>query len=265
MSGIRTFEDAAYVTPPRRRGIRRWGDACRRMMDILIASAALIYLSPVMLGIAIAIYLEDGAPILFSQTRLGVDGKPFKLLKFRKFWADAGSAGLPVTLTDDPRLTRVGRFLEKTKLDELPQFWNILVGDMSVVGPRPESLHFADCFVGSFRGLLLYRPGLFGPAQVKFRNESAYYQAGEDPERIYRETLFPAKASMDLPYYENRSLLRDLGWICQGVAAVADLRRRRPVRGLAVSSDALEAAPAETDPFVEAELHGLPSPQIAGI
>jgi lipopolysaccharide/colanic/teichoic acid biosynthesis glycosyltransferase len=187
----------------------------------------LLCLLPVLFCIAVAMYMEDGSPLFFSHTRLGVGGKHFRLFKFRKFGSTAGT-GLPLTLADDPRLTRVGRILEKTKLDELPQFWNVIKGDMSIVGPRPESLHFADCFVGPFRALLNHKPGIFGPAQVRFRNESAYYVPGEDPEVIYRGTLFPAKASMDLQYYDSRTLSQDVAWIARGVAAVVGPSHDQP-------------------------------------
>jgi lipopolysaccharide/colanic/teichoic acid biosynthesis glycosyltransferase len=127
----------------------------------------------------------------------------------------------------------VGKILEKTKLDELPQLWNVIKGDMSIVGPRPESLSFEDCFVGPFRAILRQKPGLFGPTQVQFRNESAYYQSCEDAEQIYRRVLFPAKATIDLLYYQNRSMLHDMIWIGRGVAAVlgrARIRRPDPSR-----------------------------------
>jgi lipopolysaccharide/colanic/teichoic acid biosynthesis glycosyltransferase len=194
-------------------------------MDVIVACVALVCLFPVLFCIAVAVYLEGGFSVFFSQTRLGLGGKNFQLLKFRKFGPDAGTTGLPVTLADDPRLTRVGRILEKTKLDELPQFWNVIKGDMSMVGPRPESLHFADCFVGSFRVLLEHKPGIFGPAQVLFRNESAYYRSDQDPEQIYRLVLFPTKASIDLLYYGSRTLLTDIAWIGRGAAAVVGLPR----------------------------------------
>ncbi len=153
------------------------------------------------------------------QTRIGRGGRTFRMYKFRKFDARRDD-GCPLTLKDDVRMTRVGRFLARTKLDEMPQLLNILRGDMSVVGPRPESLAFVDCFDERARLLLRERPGIFGPSQVMFRNECAYYPADRDPVGFYRETLFPAKATMDLAYYPNRTAWRDLGWIWRGVLAV---------------------------------------------
>jgi lipopolysaccharide/colanic/teichoic acid biosynthesis glycosyltransferase len=245
---------AAQLTAHFSRAILRQGDpgwpgssACRRFLDVVVASSALVFLLPVMLCIAVANYLESGFPIFFSQTRLGQGGRHFRLLKFRKFAPSEGAAGLGVTLADDARLTRVGRILEKTKLDELPQFWNVIKGDMSLVGPRPESLKFEDCFVGSFRALLEHKPGIFGPAQVRFRNENAHYCSDEHPEQTYRRLLFPTKASLDLLYYDSRTLLRDIAWIGRGVAAVAGpsgiRRQTKPMR------------PKEGVSFIEQQQH----------
>ena len=234
----------------------------RRLLDVIVAGAAILFFLPLLLCIALAIFAEDGCPVFFSQTRLGQGGRHFQLLKFRKFGAAAGTLGLPVTLADDPRLTRVGRILEKSKLDELPQFWNVLRGDMSLVGPRPESLHFADCFVGSYGSLLSHKPGLFGPAQVFFRNESAYYSADEDPERTYRRVLFPIKASLDLQHYTRRSLLEDLAWIVRGVAAVVGFSPARLVKQPAWPAGAAPFNPPNPGTI---DLHFAGSPGMASV
>ena len=193
------------------------------MMEIMIALALLLILLPAIMLIVLLISVEDGGPVFFAQTRLGRDGRPFALLKFRKFKPDCGTTGRAVTVSGDARLTRVGRCLERTKLDELPQLWNILRGDMALVGPRPESMFFADCFSGPHRGLLHYRPGIFGPAQALFRNEKYMYPDGCDPEEFYRQVLFPTKARIDLAYYPERSWLSDLGWICRCCLAVCGI------------------------------------------
>ena len=122
----------------------------RRVLDILCASAAAVVLAPLMLGVALAIWFESGRPILFSQRRLGQHGRPFRMYKFRKFRPDCDNHGCPLTVEGDDRLTTIGCFLAAGKLDELPQLWNVLWGDMSLVGPRPESLAFADCFRNGF-------------------------------------------------------------------------------------------------------------------
>jgi lipopolysaccharide/colanic/teichoic acid biosynthesis glycosyltransferase len=190
------------------------------MMEVLIALVLLLILLPVFVVVALLIYVEDGGPIFFSQTRLGWGGRPFALLKFRKFTPHCSAMGRAVTLNGDTRLTRVGRCLEHTKLDELPQLWNILRGDMALVGPRPESMVFAGCFSGVHRGLLHYRPGIFGPAQALFRDEKNMYPEGCDPEEFYRQVLFPTKARIDLAYYPERSWLSDFGWIWRCFLAV---------------------------------------------
>jgi lipopolysaccharide/colanic/teichoic acid biosynthesis glycosyltransferase len=141
------------------------------------------------------------------------------MYKFRKLDARRDT-GFPLTLRDDARMTRVGRLLAQTKLDELPQLYNIIRGDMAVVGPRPESLAFADCFTEAARPVLDERPGIFGPSQVAFRDECAFYPAEGDAIAFYRETLFPAKAALDLEYYPRRTLLSDLRWVGRGVLAV---------------------------------------------
>jgi lipopolysaccharide/colanic/teichoic acid biosynthesis glycosyltransferase len=197
--------------------VRGWA---RRALDVAIALSALVLLAPLMVLIAAAIYAESGRPIFFSQTRLGRGGRHFRLHKYRKFSERAGRSGLAVTLMDDPRMTRVGRLLERTKLDEMPQLWNILTGEMSVVGPRPESLAFAECFHMGYRGVLDYKPGIFGPCQVIFRNENCLYQGVHDPEEFYRNVLFPLKAHTDLTYFRKRNMYSDLWWMVHGVRAV---------------------------------------------
>jgi lipopolysaccharide/colanic/teichoic acid biosynthesis glycosyltransferase len=180
----------------------------------------LLLAAPLMLLIALAIVLESGFPVFFSQERLGLNGRRFVMLKFRKFHRQIGRDTVPLTMANDARCTRVGRFLAKSKLDELPQLWNVARGDMALVGPRPEVPEFESCFAGSFRGVLDYRPGIFGPSQVAFRSEGAMFPQGRDPQDFYREVLFPAKAALDLAYYPSRSIMSDLKWVLRSVLAV---------------------------------------------
>jgi lipopolysaccharide/colanic/teichoic acid biosynthesis glycosyltransferase len=191
----------------------------QRLMDLAVAIAGLIILSPVMMLIALAICIESGRPIFYSQTRIGRGGRCFRIHKFRKFHKDIGD-GIPLTVEHDPRMTPIGRVLALTKLDELPQLWNVAVGDMSIVGPRPESLDFSDCFTGSYLKVLDYTPGIFGPSQVAFRNERKFYPTNSDPVQFYRQVLFPAKANIDLAYFSNRTFVSDITWIIRGVLAV---------------------------------------------
>jgi lipopolysaccharide/colanic/teichoic acid biosynthesis glycosyltransferase len=191
------------------------------MVDVLCAAAAMIILSPAFLIIALAIWFESGTPLLYSQLRVGQRGVPFRIYKFRKFRPDCDDRGCPLTMQRDGRLTVVGRALEQIKLDELPQLWNVLRGDMSFVGPRPESMAFADCFRGRFEEILRYKPGLFGPCQVLFRHESQLYPAAVAVEQYYREVLFPAKAEVDLAYYPRRTAASDLGWVLRAAKVIA--------------------------------------------
>jgi lipopolysaccharide/colanic/teichoic acid biosynthesis glycosyltransferase len=194
-----------------------------RAVDVSIAAVGLIVLAPLLVLVAAAILVDGRGPIIFSQLRLGIHGQHFRLYKFRKF--DEGRrvrGGGPLTMNNDPRLTRLGRLLAWTKLDELPQLWNVLRGDMAIVGPRPESLDFADCFDDGHRWALDHRPGIFGPTQVFFRNEGSLFQNQKvrDLEQFYRDVLFPLKARIDRAYYPERTFFRDITWIVRGTFAV---------------------------------------------
>lgn len=200
--------------------IRDISGVASRCFDLLIAVTALVALSPVFLAIMAALWIEGGRPLFFAQVRLGRGGHPFVMYKFRKFSASVGTDGCPLTMAGDGRLTRVGALLAATKLDELPQLWNVLRGDMAIVGPRPESMAFADCFHGVYEHVLDFKPGLLGPSQIHFRNECRFYPADADPTSFYREVLFPAKARLDLAYFPTRTLASDFALLVRGVLAV---------------------------------------------
>jgi lipopolysaccharide/colanic/teichoic acid biosynthesis glycosyltransferase len=180
----------------------------RRALDLIIAVVGLTVLAIPAMLVAVVIRLDSPGPALFSQLRLGRDGRQFRMYKFRKFARSSSNAGRSVTVRGDPRMTRVGRLLERTKVDELPQLWNLLRGD------------FADCFVGPTRNLLLYKPGMLGPSQVLFRNEGAMYPPGCDPETFYRDRLFPVKARIDLSYFPHRTFSSDIAWLSRGILAL---------------------------------------------
>jgi lipopolysaccharide/colanic/teichoic acid biosynthesis glycosyltransferase len=189
----------------------------------LLALATLFVLTPLGVVIALAIVIDSGSPVFFSQARLGVHGRRFQMLKFRKFHTSVGRDTAPLTLAEDPRYTRIGRLLGKAKLDELPQLWNVVRGEMAIVGPRPEVPDFESCFAGSFGRLLDYRPGIFGPSQAAFSGEAALYPRDQRPEDFYREVLFPTKAAIDLVYYPQRTIFGDVGWVLRGIGAVCGL------------------------------------------
>ena len=188
----------------------------KRILDILLSITGLIIASPVMLLIALCIRIDSPGKIFFSQKRLGKNKTYFFIHKFRKFPDNWGTKGSGVTTQGDVRMTTVGAFLERTKLDELPQLWNILKGEMSFVGPRPESTRYEELFTGEYDALLNFTPGIFGPNQVAYRNESAMYPSNEDPDTFYRETLFQEKAKNDLNYFNKQTFLNDIGWIFKG-------------------------------------------------
>lgn len=198
-----------------------WSAAAVRVLDVWVAMSGLLCLGMIMGLVALAVWLEDGRPVIYTQARIGRYGCGFRLYKFRKFRV-VDETGPWLTVKDDPRLTRVGRLIERTKLDELPQLWNVLIGSMSIVGPRPEVPEFADCFDRGCQRLLDFKPGIFGPAQVAFRREGELYP-DRNIELFYREVLFPEKARLDLAYYPNRSVGGDIAWIWRGVRAVLDI------------------------------------------
>lgn len=189
---------------------------CKRFLDILLSLIGLVLFAPVMALIALGLRLEGPGNVIFAQERIGKGNTRFKVLKFRKFPAHWSDAGPGVTVTGDARMTPLGGILERTKLDELPQLWNIFRGDMSVVGPRPETPRFGDLFAGEFARVLDYTPGIFGPNQIKYRNESGMYPPDIDPEQFYREELFPAKAQNDLDYFSHANCIKDIAWFFRG-------------------------------------------------
>lgn len=186
-------------------------------MDVVLALLGLIVGAPLMALIALLIRLDSPGKAIFSQPRLGLGGRLFLMHKFRKFPDHWGTQGAAVTVAADARMTRLGRILERTKLDELPQLWNILRGDMSFVGPRPETREFKDLFTGAFTHVHDYLPGIFGPNQVAFRNESRLYPPDQDPETFYRQQLFPQKARNDLEYFSRATVISDALWIARGL------------------------------------------------
>jgi lipopolysaccharide/colanic/teichoic acid biosynthesis glycosyltransferase len=193
----------------------------KRTMAVGLALSLLVVLSPLMAIIAMLVWLDSPGNVIFSQDRIGYMGKIFKIYKFRKFPSHWKAEGPSVTARRDPRMTPVGMLLERTKLDELPQLWNILKGDMTFVGPRPECLRFRDLYRGEYKKLLSFVPGIFGPNQILFRNECEWYRETEEPEAFYRKRLFPQKAENDLRYFERTNLFMDMvTMLCGGFVSI---------------------------------------------
>jgi lipopolysaccharide/colanic/teichoic acid biosynthesis glycosyltransferase len=182
--------------------------AIGRLFDFSAALLLLGLASPLLLLIAAAVRCQDGGPAFFRQERIGRGGRPFRLWKFRTM--RAGRSGAVITRSGDHRITRVGAVLRAYKLDELPQLWNVLRGDMSLIGPRPEVPCFVDQGNPVWQAVHSVRPGITDLATLVFRDEERILAAFADPERGYRETVLPAKLALNLQYLERRSALRDL-------------------------------------------------------
>ena len=182
------------------------------LFDRVFALLGLVFLSPVLLVVALLIRFKmpDG-PALFRQERIGRFGKPFRLVKFRSM---AGNqTGETVTVAGDPRITPLGAKLRRFKLDELPELWNVLVGDMSFVGPRPDVPGYADALTGDDREILRLSPGITGPATLKYRNEEELLASVEDPKRYNDEVIFPDKVRINRYYLHHPSFLMDVRMI----------------------------------------------------
>ena len=183
----------------------------RRFLDVVVSAAGLVLLSPILAAIALLVKATSAGPVLFVQERVGRGLVPFRLLKFRTMVADAASRGPAITIGDDPRVTRVGAFLRKTKLDELPQLVNVLRGDMSLVGPRPEVPKYVGLYGEAERRIFAVRPGITDPSSLLYRDESAVLATYPDPERAYREVVLPHKIAVSLAYADSRTVLSDVG------------------------------------------------------
>lgn len=200
---------------------RRVQCALKRAMDVAISAAALLVLWPLFLLIALAIKIDDPGPVFYRQERVGRGGKTFRIFKFRSMVADADKKGLQITVGRDSRITRVGAFLRRTKLDELAQLLNVLAGQMSFVGPRPEVPRYVRLYTPYQRQVLLVRPGITDYASIAYRNENDLLEGAPDPEKMYIETIMPAKIELNMKYLHEISPLADIRLMVKTVAAVA--------------------------------------------
>lgn len=182
----------------------------KRIFDLFFSFLGLLLLSPLFFIVGIIIRL-DGGPVLFRQKRVGLHGKIFKIFKFRTMIPDAEKYSIQVTAGHDPRITRIGSFLRKTKIDELPQLINVFLGQMSLVGPRPEVPFYVDKWSDTDRQILLpMRPGITDYASVIYRDEELVLSKADDPERVYMEKVMPHKLKLCRKYAEEQTLLLDL-------------------------------------------------------
>lgn len=192
----------------------------KRLLDILSSALVLLLLLPFWLIIAMAIVLESRGGVFYRQIRVGKDNKDFYLYKFRTMRTGSDQKGLLTVGERDSRITRVGYFLRKYKIDEFPQLLNVLKGDMSIVGPRPEVRKYVDMYTPEQMRVLSVRPGLTDLASIQYVHENELLAASEDPEKTYIEEVMPAKLALNLQYIDSQSVLGDIKLICKTFAAI---------------------------------------------
>ena len=187
----------------------------KRLFDILLSGIGLLIISPLLLIVAIWIKLDSPGPIFYRQVRVGRYNKDFRIFKFRSMRIGSDKGSLVTIGGRDPRITRSGYFIRKFKIDELPQLINVFVGDMSLVGPRPEVRHFVNYWTEEQMHVLDVRPGITDPASIKFRNENELLAQAEDPEKYYIEVIMQDKIKLYLEYVANHNLWYDIKLIFQ--------------------------------------------------
>ena len=218
----------------------------KRLFDIAASGLGLLALGPGLILLAILIKLEDGGPVFYRGERVGRHGRGFRIFKFRTMVVHADRIGGPSASDSDPRITRIGRTLRRYKLDELPQLINVLKGEMSLVGPRPEVRHYTDQFTEEEQAILSVRPGISDWASIWNADEGALLAGAEDPEQVYATRIRPTKLRLQLKYVREQSFFTDLKIIFltalavarPGSRAIEDLRRELP----AAAGDTREGA-----------------------
>ena len=199
--------------------------ALKRIFDVVAAGAGLVVSAPIMVAAAIAIRAETSGPVIFRQERVGLNAVPFQIHKFRTLRTSV--SGLMISPSHDPRITRVGRVLRRTKVDELPQLFDVLIGRMSMVGPRPEVPHYVALWPDEARSAILsVRPGITDRASIALRDEAHELGQALDPEQHYVSSLLPRKVAMYVTYVQTRSFVGDLAILAETLAAVSGWPRR---------------------------------------
>jgi len=183
----------------------------KRFFDSTVSGITILFLAPLWIAVAVWIRIDSPGPAYFRQERVGRQGQLFRILKFRTMYHDRRVTGPLVTFAGDPRVTRAGRWLRRTKIDELPQLWNVVVGEMSLVGPRPEVPKYVALYAHEARELILsVRPGITDPASIEFIEEESILANAGDPEEVYREIVLPKKIELYKRYVRSRTLLGDV-------------------------------------------------------
>ncbi|HEY8831159.1 MAG TPA: sugar transferase [Gemmatimonadaceae bacterium] len=202
----------------------------KRTLDIFLAVVGLLLLWPLFLLIAALIKAEDGGPVFFCQTRVGLGGTPFNIWKFRTMVPNAERLGPALTSSGDPRITRVGARLRKAKLDELPQLFNVLMGEMSLVGPRPEVSKYVRMYTSEQRAVLDLMPGVTDKASIVFADEGLRLAGAEEPECHYVERIMPEKIRLNLEYARDATVLNDLRVILATIGHLVPRPKRDNLR-----------------------------------
>jgi lipopolysaccharide/colanic/teichoic acid biosynthesis glycosyltransferase len=205
----------------------------KRALDVFSSAIGLLILSPLLVIIACCVKLGSRGPVVYRQIRVGQDGRPFQILKFRSMVVDASKRGLGITVSGDNRVTRVGRFLRRHKFDELPQLWNVLRGDMSLVGPRPELPVYVAGYTPEQRMVLSARPGITDPASLAYRHEEGLLAGQQNPEAFYRSQVLPDKLARNIHYIQKMSLQEDLRIILETMVSsvfISAEQRNSPTR-----------------------------------
>ncbi|HIZ16916.1 MAG TPA: sugar transferase [Firmicutes bacterium] len=192
--------------------------ALKRFFDIFVCLLLLLITSPILIICGILVKCTSKGPVFYRQERVGRYDKAFRIFKFRTMVQNADKIGTKLTVGDrDPRITKFGHFLRKTRLDEFPQFLNVLAGHMSLVGPRPEVRRYVDAYTDEMMATLLVRPGITGMASIEFRNENDMLSGKDDPERYYIEEILPKKMQINLEYIKDISIKEDFLILCRTV------------------------------------------------
>lgn len=182
----------------------------KRLFDIVASLLGLVVLSPLLVALAVIVKITSSGPMVYRGVRAGLGGKPFRIMKFRSMVVNAEKLGGPSTSDDDPRVTRIGAFMRRFKLDELPQLFNVLLGEMSLVGPRPEVLSEVETYTPEQRRVLEVRPGITDWASIWNSDEGAVLAGAADPHAVYKERIQPTKLALQLKYREEASVRTDL-------------------------------------------------------
>lgn len=201
----------------------------KRLIDIVVSGISLFILAPLFILIAVSIKLSSKGTVFYRQIRVGKGGENFQILKFRSMKSNTESLGSQITISGDSRITPIGKILRKFKLDELPQFWNVFIGNMSLVGPRPELPCYVEEYTDEQRRVLNIRPGITDIASIAYRNEEKMLALSPEPEKFYRSVVLPHKLTLNLQYISRVTFRNDLSLIGKTILAIFSQHITQPI------------------------------------